>query len=148
MSNNRKNGSGGTVGSDTAMETPHGHLLVVDDEPEMRDLLRKVLEKDGYGVTAASDTREALRLLESHAYDLVVADMLMPFEGGLALLKAVRRLSSAIPVIIVTAFGDGESYAQAMDHGAWAFISKPLRMADLKAAVHSALAARGAPAVP
>jgi DNA-binding NtrC family response regulator len=74
--------------------------------------------------------------------------MLMPFEGGLALLKAVRRLSSAIPVIIVTAFGDGESYAQAMDHGAWAFISKPLRMADLKAAVHSALAARGAPAVP
>lgn len=130
------------------METPHGHLLVVDDDPEMRDLLRKVLEKDGHGVTAASDSREALGLLASRQYDLVVTDMLMPIEGGLALLREVRNTTPTTPVIIVTAFGDWESYAQAMELGASAFISKPLRMAELTAAVHTVLAARGATASP
>lgn len=130
------------------MESPHGHLLVVDDEPEMRELLRKVFAKDGYSVTLASGTAEALCLLGGHDFDLVVTDMLMPFDGGLALLKAIRCQSSKIPVIIVTAFGDWESYVQAMEHGAWAFISKPLRMGDLMTAVHSALAARGVPAAP
>jgi two-component system response regulator FlrC len=74
--------------------------------------------------------------------------MLMPFDGGLALLKAIRRVSPTTPVIIVTAFGDWESYAQAMELGASAFISKPLRMAELTAAVHSALAAWGAATSP
>jgi len=130
------------------MDAPHGHLLVVDDEPEMRDLLRKVLKKEGHGVTTASGSCEALALLATCSYDLVVTDMLMPFDGGLALLKAIRRASPTTPVIIVTAFGDWESYAQAMELGASAFISKPLRMAELTAAVHSALAAWGAATSP
>ena len=130
------------------METPHGHLLVVDDDPEMRELLRKVLEKDGYRVTAASGSCEALALLTASPFDLIITDLLMPFDGGLALLEAIRRTSPSTPVIIVTAFGDWESYVQAMELGAWAFISKPLRMAELTAAVHTALAGRGATASP
>ena len=123
-------------------------LLIVDDDEEMRDLLRKVLEKEGYRVAVAGDGREALAVLAQGAFDLVVTDMLMPYDGGLELLETLHRIHPALPVIIVTAFGDWHSYTRALELGAVAFISKPLRMSELIAAVHNALAGRGATASP
>lgn len=123
-------------------------LLIVDDDEEMRDLLRKVLEKEGYRVSVASDGRQALAALAESAFDLVVTDMLMPHDGGLELLETLHRIHPALPVIIVTAFGDWQSYTRALELGAAAFISKPLRMSELIAAVHNALAGRGAAASP
>lgn len=122
------------------------HLLIVDDDEEMRDLLRKVLEKEGYRVSVARDGRDALVVLAQGAFDLVVTDMLMPQDGGLELLEVLHRIHPALPVIIVTAFGDWYSYTRALELGAAAFISKPLRMSELIAAVHNALAGRGAAA--
>jgi DNA-binding response OmpR family regulator len=124
------------------------HLLIAEDEPEMRDLLRKVLEKEGYRVSVAADGREALALILRESFDLIVTDMLMPYDGGLELLAAVRRSHLALPVIIVTAFGDWDTYSRALELGAAAFINKPLRMSELIAAVHSALAKRSAAASP
>lgn len=122
------------------------HLLIVEDDREMRDLLRKVLEKEGYRVSSACDGHEALSLLVRGVFDLVVTDMLMPHDGGLELLEIIRKIHPALPVIIVTAFGDWHSYSRALELGAAAFISKPLRMSELIAAVHNALAGRGAAA--
>jgi DNA-binding NtrC family response regulator len=124
------------------------HLLIVEDEPEMRDLLRKVLEKEGYRVSVAGDGREAFALLLREGFDLVVTDMLMPRDGGLELLASIQRSRLALPVIIVTAFGDWDSYSRALDLGAAAFINKPLRMSELIAAVHTALSKRNATASP
>ncbi len=123
-------------------------LLVVDDDEEMRGLLRKVLEKEGYRVSVAGDGREALTVLAQGTFDLVVTDMLMPHDGGLELLATLHRIHHNLPVIIVTAFGDWQSYTRALELGAAAFISKPLRMSELIAAVHNALAGRGATASP
>ena len=120
------------------------HILVVEDDPEMRDLLRKVLEKDGYVVSVASGTREALASLAQVTFDLVVTDLVMPENGGLEILRVIRGSNPALPVIIITAFGDWGSYSRALEMGAAAFISKPLRMAELTAAIHAALAGRGA----
>lgn len=130
--------------------TRHGseRLLIVDDDEEMRDLLRKVLEKEGYHVSVAGDGREALAVLARGTFDLVVTDMLMPHDGGLELLENLHRIHPTLPVIIVTAFGDWHSYTRALELGAAAFISKPLRMSELIAAVHNALAGRGATASP
>lgn len=127
---------------------PGGHVLVVDDEPEMCDLLRKVLEKEGYRVSVAADGREAARALPDPRPDLVITDLLMPDVGGLDLLTEIRRTHPDLPVIIVTAFGDWHTYSRALELGAAAFISKPLKMAELVAAVHAALAQRGATSVP
>jgi DNA-binding NtrC family response regulator len=124
------------------------HLLIVEDDPEMRDLLRKVLEKEDYRISTAGDGREAFARIAREDFDLVVTDMLMPSDGGLELLEAVRRSYPTLPVIIVTAFGDWDSYSRALALGAAAFISKPLRMSELIAAVHTALARRGAAASP
>ena len=128
----------------------HGseRLLIVDDDGEMRDLLRKVLEKEGYQVAVAGDGREALAVLARGTFDLVVTDMLMPHDGGLELLQTLHHAHPTLPVIIVTAFGDWHSYTRALELGAAAFISKPLRMSELIAAVHNALAGRGATASP
>jgi len=128
------------------MENPHGHLLVVEDDPEMRDLLKKVLEKAGHQVAAAGNGLEALALLPQQSFDLVVTDMRMPLGGGLSLLEAIPTASPGTPVIIVTAFGDRDSRIRAIQLGAAAFISKPLRMAELTAAVQAALTGRGAAA--
>jgi DNA-binding NtrC family response regulator len=122
------------------------HLLIVEDDREMRDLLRKVLEKEGYSVSLAGDGCEAAALLARGDFDLVVTDMLMPHDGGLELLATVHRNLPTLPVIIVTAFGDWHSYSRALELGAAAFISKPLRMSELVAAVHNALAGRAAAA--
>ncbi len=130
------------------MERSGEHLLIVEDDPEMRDLLRKVLEKEGYRVSVAGDGHQALIAFDRETFDLVVTDMLMPCDGGLELLETVHRMHPSLPVIIVTAFGDWHSYSRALELGAAAFISKPLRMAELIAAVHAALAGRGAIASP
>ncbi len=127
-------------------KTATERLLIVDDEEEMRGLLRKVLEKEGYRVAVAGDGRQALAALAQGSFDLVVTDMLMPHDGGLELLESVHRTHPSLPVIIVTAFGDWHSYTRALELGAAAFISKPLRMSELIAAVHSALEGRGAAA--
>lgn len=121
-------------------------LLIVDDDEEMRDLMRKVLEKEGYRVAVAGDGRQALTVLAQGSFDLVVTDMLMPHDGGLELLERLQRTHPSLPVIIVTAFGDWHSYTRALKLGAAAFISKPLRMSELIAAVHDALEGRGAAA--
>jgi two-component system OmpR family response regulator len=126
------------------METMSAHLLIVEDDAEMRDLLRKVLEKEGYRISVAGDGREAIASLSRKPYDLVVTDMLMPDDGGLELLRAIRQIHPPLPVIIITAFGDWGSYSRALELGAAAFISKPLKMAELIAAIQTALAGSGA----
>ncbi len=133
------------------MEHRPVRLLIVEDDAEMRDLLRKVLEKEGFSVAVAANGQQALAILsaaQSGAFDLIVTDMLMPHDGGLELLAVVRQTRPALPVIIVTAFGDWESYSRALELGAAAFISKPLKMAELTSAIHAALARRGATASP
>ena len=126
------------------METMSAHLLIVEDDPEMRDLLRKVLEKEGYRVSVAADSHEASASLSRIAFDLVVTDMLMPDDGGLELLQGIRKTHPTLPVIIITAFGDWGSYSRALELGAAAFISKPLKLAELIGVIHTALAGRGA----
>lgn len=120
------------------------HLLIAEDDPEMRDLLRKVLEKEGYHVSLVANGREAAVSLAHDEFDLIVTDMLMPNDGGLELLQNIRRAHPTLPVIIITAFGDWGSYSRALELGAAAFISKPLKMAELIAAIQTALAGRGA----
>jgi DNA-binding NtrC family response regulator len=87
----------------------------------MRDLLRKVLEKEGYRVSVSGDGHQALIAFDRETFDLVVTDMLMPCDGGLELLETVHRIHPSLPVIIVTAFGDWQA-ASGAGQGAAAFI--------------------------
>ena len=113
---------------------PAGRILVVDDDKAHREALGRVLAQAGYVVRLAASGDDALALLdggEGGPVDLVIADMRMPRTGGLELLKRVKVRWPATQVIILTAFGDFVSYLEAMESGAFQFLSKPVRRAAI-----------------
>lgn len=82
-----------------------GHILAVDDDDRLRDLLKRYLTREGHDVTVAKDAASARKLMSSMTFDLVILDVMMPGEDGLSLLKTMREQRSETPVIILTARG-------------------------------------------
>jgi DNA-binding response OmpR family regulator len=121
-------------------------ILLVDDDPEHNLAMVKVLERAGYSVASAADGYEALSKLMSASFDLVITDLSMPCLSGLDLLRRIRTVDQQLGVLVVTAFGEWNSYVNAMDAGAVGYLSKPLRREDLLVAVGNALARCGIPA--
>ncbi len=114
-------------------------VLVVDDDPEMRELLLDVLRNEGYEVAEAQDGAEAVLALRGRSFDVIVMDKNMPGPSGLDLLPGFRRVSPASRIIMMTAFGDVPSYMEAVEKGAVEFLFKPFRMEEMKAAIAKAL---------
>ena len=107
-------------------------VLVVDDELEFRATVRRGLEREGYLVAEAGNGPEALALLRSEAFDLLLIDLYMSGMSGLAILEAIRAAGQAIPpAIMITGLGDWASYARAIELGVKAFLTKPVAMAEL-----------------
>ncbi len=106
------------------------HLLVVDDDARLRDLLRRYLSDNGFRVTTAADAREARARLASFAFDLVVLDVWLPGESGLELTRELRRDGQA-PVLLMTAIADPEDRVNGLEIGADDFLSKPFEPREL-----------------
>jgi DNA-binding response OmpR family regulator len=118
-------------------------LLVVDDEPAIRQFLTQVLENEGYAVQVASSGREALRcLVESGPFDLLLTDIRMDNGDGVELLTAAKTLSPDLVVILFTGYATVQSAVAAVRHGASDYLLKPVRNEDLIATVRSSLETR------
>jgi two-component system response regulator PilR (NtrC family) len=117
-------------------------ILIVDDEQEMRDLLAKVLEKNGYQVATAGDGESALALLEREPVDVVILDVVMPGLSGMEALKAVKELNPLTVVLIMTAFGSIDQAVQAVKEGAYDYISKPFKIDEMLLTVDKVLEER------
>jgi len=115
-------------------------ILVADDDPQMRRLIRSILERDGFEVTEAADGLDALEALEAHPVDLVVLDIDMPRLDGLGVLEELRARvkTSSVPVIVLTARTD-DTEARVLDLGAQDFLSKPVQPQSLQARVKAVL---------
>ena len=113
-------------------------ILVVDDEPEMRQLLQDILEEDQYRVVVASDGQEALTCMESEMFPVVVTDLRMKGMDGLALLESVVKKHPESNLIMMTAFGTVESAVEAMKHGAFDYLTKPVKADELLVTVQKA----------
>jgi DNA-binding NtrC family response regulator len=118
------------------------NILVVDDEPDMRDALTAALRRDGLCVSTASNGVEALEKVQAQLFDLIITDVRMPRMGGLALLQEIKRTAAAIPVVMMTGYGRIEDAVEAMKAGAFDYLLKPFSLEDLKAVVTKALAPR------
>ena len=123
------------------------HILVVDDEPNIRMTFVAALEVPGRLVMPAQDGRAALDHLAGGGYDVVLLDLRMPGLGGMEVLEALRVRGDDVPVIIVTAHGSVPDAVKAMRLGAVDFLSKPVTPEQLRAAVDEVLA-RHEPAPP
>ena len=117
-------------------------ILVVDDELNMRLVLKALLNKEGYDVATASDGNEALKILKGGGVQVVVTDLKMPKLDGVGLLERVIRDYPSTPVIIVTAHGTIATAVDALKKGAFDYITKPFERDELKNIIHKAIRTR------
>lgn len=107
------------------------HVLVVDDEPPVVEVIRDILEANGYQVTATLYSSEALELIKRRHFDLVFLDLVMPDVDGAELFKYIREADKDLPVVIVTAYPDSQLMEKAMEHGPFLIIRKPFVIEDI-----------------
>jgi len=105
-----------------------GSILVVDDDPVVRSLMRATLKTDGFTVVEAADGEEGCRLYEEHRPDLLLVDLIMPRKDGYELCRILRSRpeSAYVPIVVATSLDDVPSIARAYDAGATDFIPKPI----------------------
>jgi len=118
-------------------------ILVVDDELSMREFLSILLEREGYDVTVAASAAEALRMMESALFDLVLSDVNMPGLSGIELLARIKEKSPETAVLMLTAFSAAEQAVEAMKLGAYDYIGKPFKNEEIKQLVKNALEKQG-----
>jgi DNA-binding NtrC family response regulator len=114
-------------------------ILVVDDEPSIRTVLKAHLSRDGYDVAIASDGAEAVSALTASPFDLVISDLKMPGMSGLELLAWCIREQPGLPVVLITAHGTVDTAVEALKLGAQDFITKPFDLEELRLTVIKAL---------
>lgn len=107
-------------------------ILVVDDEENSRMALSRILTREGYEVSSAGNGLEALDHLRSRPAELIITDINMPEMNGMVFLRELNRSHPASNVIMVTAYGEVESYIEAMNLGAFEYINKPVKFEELK----------------
>ena len=118
------------------------HILVVDDEPAIRELLSEALGGTGYLVSVARDGREALHLAYQEKFDVAVVDIKLPGIDGMDLLRQLKRVDADLSVILVTGHASVESAVQALRQGAYDYFTKPINLDQMRATVVRALERR------
>jgi two-component system OmpR family response regulator/two-component system alkaline phosphatase synthesis response regulator PhoP len=120
--------------------------LVVEDEPNIRDLVRLHLELEGFACTGAGDGREALRLLGESRYDIVILDLMIPHVDGLAICRAMRREgpNAGTPVLMLTARREESDKVLGLESGADDYLTKPFGVRELVARVRALMRRAGA----
>ena len=133
------------------MSDPEPHLLVVDDDARLRELLRRYLADNGFRVTLAADAGEARANLAAFAFDLIVLDVMMPGESGLDLTRDLRTQGRGesrlprVPVLLLTAMAEPEDRINGLEQGADDYLAKPFEPRELVLRIRNILERRGLP---
>lgn len=125
-----------------AADAARRHLLVVDDDDRIRDLLRRFLVRAGFRVTVAEDAAAARRLFESFSFDLAVVDVMMPGEDGFSLTAWLRK-RTAVPILILTARGLPGDRIEGLSLGADDYLAKPFEPQELLLRIEAVLRRTG-----
>ncbi len=118
------------------------HILVVDDEPLIREIMRETLEQEGHRITEAENGKVAQGLIAQQEFDLIITDVKMPVMDGFALMKQLGSLTDEIPVVVITSFSDVDVAVDAIRLGAYDYIVKPFNISQVMMSVRRALGQR------
>ena len=121
------------------MSLPLQRILIVDDEPPIRKLLRTGLTAHGFSVLEAEDGKTALAMLRRNAMDLLILDLGLPEMDGFGVIEALRQSGGNIPIVVLSARSDEVGKVRALDMGADDFVTKPFGMDELLARIRAAL---------
>ena len=122
----------------------HGHILVVDDDPQIRLLVARFLQRHGYQVTGAPDGRAMLETLAHSAVDLIVLDLMLPGRSGVELCRDVRA-NSQVPIVMLTARNEESDRITGLEGGADDYVTKPFSPRELLARIRAVLRRGRAP---
>jgi DNA-binding response OmpR family regulator len=114
------------------MDPGNKRILVIEDDREMRSLLKDFIEDEGYAVDSVEDGSEAFRKLARETFDLMITDIRMPGLSGLEILPGLKKLLPQAPIIVITAFGSEEVYRRVLERGANAYLEKPIHLEELR----------------
>ena len=132
-----------------ASRPPAAHILVVDDEPDLRTLYELTLLREGYRVEAAADLAQARQFLQDNAFDAVITDMRLPDGLGLELLRDMVDQQRAERCVVITAHGSAENAVEALKAGAFDYLTKPVDLKQFRSVVASAIqSAQALPSAP
>lgn len=106
------------------------HILVVDDDRRLRELLERYLSENGYRVTTATDAGNARAKLKNMEFDVIILDVMMPGEDGMALTRSLRK-GSEVPILLLTAMGEPDDRIKGLESGADDYLSKPFEPREL-----------------
>jgi two-component system response regulator PilR (NtrC family) len=123
-------------------------VLVIDDEPDLLELLELTLSRMGLDTTRAQSVAEAIKALDSQGFDLCLTDMRLPDGEGLRVVEHITEKSLDVPVAVMTAFGSAENAVAALKAGAFDYLAKPVALEQLRALVKQALKVPEKPAAP
>ena len=129
----------------TETPMPHHHILVVDDEPDLRTLYELTLLRDGFRVTTAANLSSALHALEGQTFDLIITDMRLPDGLGIDLIRHVKTHHRGERSIVITAYGSAENAVESLKAGAFDYLTKPVELKQFRTLVASALQGPAAP---
>ena len=121
------------------MSDPAPHLLIVDDDERIRGLLRKFLARNGFLVSVARDAAHARRILSGLDFDLIVMDVMMPGEDGVALTRSLRESEITTPILLLTAKGETEDRISGLEAGADDYLPKPFEPKELLLRINAIL---------
>jgi two-component system response regulator GlrR len=116
-----------------------GKILVIDDNPNLLELIKMRLESADYGVTAMGEEDQAIGALKEQSFDLCIVDLMLANGDGLSLMEEFRTINPDVPTIILTAHGSIESAVEAMRRGAYSYLTKPFEPGDLLLQIERAL---------
>ena len=119
-----------TASGDVAIDDSAPHLLVIDDDSRIRDLLSRYLGERGFRVTAASDAGDARRRLAELEFDLLIVDVMMPGETGLELTRSLRETMN-VPILMLTARAETDARIEGLEYGADDYLAKPFEPREL-----------------
>ena len=118
------------------MDNLKKRILIVEDNAEMRSLLKDFFEEDGFEIDSVSNGSEAFRRIAREPFDLIITDIRMPGLTGLDILPGIKKLQPEVSIIVITAFGSEEVRRKAFDRGATAYLEKPILFNKLRTLVH------------
>lgn len=130
------------------MNTHQRKVLIVEDDPSIREALTEAIEADGHAVACANDGGEALRRFEAETFDLVLLDLMLPVANGYDVCRRIREKDRRIPIIMVTAKGEEIDKVLGLELGADDYMTKPFGLRELLARVHAAFRRRELMATP
>lgn len=116
------------------------NILVVEDDPKMREGLVELLKSEGYNVNSAENGQTGIDAIQKKEYDVVLTDLIMPIIGGMDVLKEAKKNSSKTQVILITAYATIENAVEAVKSGASEYITKPFKVNEVKTKIRKVIA--------